>query len=359
MKKLILLFIVFLFIWFSYSFDTIDISKYAKYNNLLNKKLDSISKTKKEAIDYKLSNIFDAKCVYWENNWFFYVSSVCFYIWKIPNLDTKETIDTIWPYIKTFDNVYDLKKTSFYYQKAEPIFYFEPINLKKYFNKSLENLILAYILTKKDIYIKIPSEYIAFNQAKNMSFYVSDKDLSKRNKSRLHNFYVALNTLDNYVLQAWETLYINKFFANKKNEYLWPWNWLFKWWVCGASTLLFRNALINPYLYVKERFNHSQRYVNFYSNYIYGDDSSVYEWDKRLKITNISKYPIYFKKKVVDNKIYLVSIIPLEVEDFVQIKKEQIWKLKAYLSSDTYDKYWNLKYKQSWTSRYNRRNYDK
>jgi vancomycin resistance protein YoaR len=88
--------------------------------------------------------------------------------------------------------------------------------------------------------------------------------------------------------------------------------------------MLFRNALINPLLYVKKRYNHAQRYVNFYSSTIFGDDASVYKRIKTLKIKNISSYPIYFRKKQIGNKIYLVSIVPKKVDKFTSIEKKQI-----------------------------------
>ena len=360
MKKIIILLASFLCLSVSYWVKTIPISTYEKYTNFIWKKLEKVSNEKKVIIQDKLKEIEDKQCVYWEDKWFFYISPICFYNWEIPKLDFVKALDISWVYIKNFDNIYDLEENNFYYKSAKPTYSFKIPDLKDYFNKNLENEILDFVLYKKHFYVQIPIEYIALNQINNYSFYIADKDLSKRNKSRLHNFNVALNVLDNYILKPWKILYLNSILSYAKG-FVW-WNTkvkrLFYGWVCGVSTLLFRNALINPYLYVKERFNHRQRYVNFYSNYIYGDDSSVYEWDKRLKIINTSKYPIYFKKKMVDNKIYLVSIIPSKIEDFVQIKKEQIWKLKAYLSSDTYDKYWNFKYKQSWISRYDRKNYD-
>jgi len=361
MRKTIFFISFLLLIWQSFTLNYINISDYKSYLTWLNYKVKSLDTKKINYIDNKINYLESKNCSYWQNKWFFYISPICFFKWEIPKLPFTQAVDISWPYIKGFDNIYDLKSINFYYTSAKPILAFTPESISIFFNKSIENKILSFVLYHKKIYVKIPVEYIALYQLKNYSFYVSDKDLSKRNKSRLHNFNIAINTLDNYLLKAGDTIYFNKLLANAKgyvgktkDKKL-----LFYGGVCGASTLLFRNALINPYLYVTERYNHSQRYVNFYSTYIYWDDSSVYERDKRLKIKNISKYPIYFKNKLIDNKIYLVSIVPVKVNDFVYIEKKQIWKLKAYLLSNTYDQKWNLKYHQEWISKYNRRNYEK
>jgi len=172
-----------------------------------------------------------------------------------------------------------------------------------------------------------------------------------------------MDKLDWYLLNPWKEIYFNKLIA-----YL-PWyakkswdvksNYAFYGWVCGVSTMLFRNSLINPYLFVKERHNHSQRYVNFYDKYIWWDDASVYEFIKKFIVKNIWKLPIYFKKKQIWEELYFVSIIPKKVEVFSIIKKWQIWKLSSKVSVDTFDKNGYLKYNQFWISNYSRKNYER
>jgi len=123
--------------------------------------------------------------------------------------------------------------------------------------------------------------------------------------------------------------------------------------------MLFRNSLINPYLYVVKRYNHGQRYVNFYSNYIYWDDGAVYEFIKIFKVKNISNSPIYFRKKQIWKELYFVSIVPKKSKQFSIVEKRQTWKLSAYVKKTVYDENWFLKYYQDWVSNYARKNYEK
>jgi hypothetical protein len=81
---------------------------------------------------------------------------------------------------------------------------------------SLVEQLLLIILDTKKYYIKVPAYYLAIWQMGSYSFYVSDKDLSKRNKARLHNFNIAMNQLDKYYLLPSNTIFFNKLIARKK-----------------------------------------------------------------------------------------------------------------------------------------------
>jgi len=173
-----------------------------------------------------------------------------------------------------------------------------------------------------------------------------------------------MNQLDGYLLSWWKSLILNRLIANKPwYDTSWYrknwWKYLFYGWVCWVSTMLFRNALINPYLYVEKRYNHAQRYVNFYSKYIYGDDSSMYEYHKILKIKNISNLPIYFRKKQVWENLFFISIIPKKSNKLTYTTKQQTRKLTAKLTNKTMDINWNILYTQSWISNYARKNYER
>lgn len=341
---------IFTFIWFTFSFNQVDLTTYKNIKSIISKKIN-----KKIIINYnKLA------CNYFIINNDYYISPWCFLQDNIPKLWIKKTSDLVFPFIKNLDNIYDLKSTSFVSNPSQVKFSYV-YDLDKFISNSLSDKILLHILAFKNYYIKVPSIFLAFKEFKNYSLYVSSKDLSKRNKWRLINFNIAIKTLNNYILNPYQELNFNKLVANK------PWyykqnsksKYLFYGWVCWASTMLFRNALINPYLYVTKRYNHSQRYVYFYSPYIYGDDASIYEYIKVLKIKNISSYPIYFKEKHIWKEIYLVSIVPKKTWKFVYITKKQTWPLSAYVSSTTFDRNWNILYKQSWVSNYKNKNYEK
>ncbi len=356
MKKIILLIILSLFFWQSYWFNQINLKQYQTLTNILSwKKLNQT----------KLNKILQtplSACNHWLNWKYYFISPRCFLSWnKLPKIDFKTTIDDILPFISDFKNVYNLNSTEFYYTTAQPQFYIN-YNIDNIIKQNQNNKIILHILWLLNYYIKIPKIYFEFKQAKKYSFYVSTKDLTLRNKWRLQNFNIAMNQLDWYLLKWWKTLTLNNLIANK------PWydtNWIKKWkylfygGVCGVSTMLFRNALINPYLYVEKRYNHAQRYVNFYSKYIYGDDSSMYEYHKILNIKNISNYPIYFKKKQIWENLYFMSIIPKKSNSFTWISKKQIKKLTAQLINKTINNNWKLLYTQSWISNYKRKNYER
>jgi hypothetical protein len=80
----------------------------------------------------------------------------------------------------------------------------------------LGDKLLLILLNSKRYYIKVPTYHLAIWQMKDYSFYVADKDLSKRNKSRLNNFNIAMNQLDKYYLLPSNTIFFNKLIAWKR-----------------------------------------------------------------------------------------------------------------------------------------------
>lgn len=353
MKKILIVLIICFFCGNVYAFKQINIKTYLKYKEKvwkIEKQLDE------KDINKKIKKI---KCNYYKNWDYFYILPSCFIKNELPELSLKETSDLIFPFIKKFDNVYKLKEQYFTYKPTKTSF-FKKYDLWKIIkNSDLNQKFLLYILAKKNYYIKIPKIYIAFKKFKNYSLYVSSKNLSKRKKNKLNNFNVAIKQIDWYLFKSWEILNFNDLIAYK--------DWYIKWkeekymfyaGVCWTSTMLFRNALINPYLYVLERYSHAKRYVNFYSSYIYWDDASVYENIKKLVIKNNSSTDIYFKKKIIDNNIYFVSIIPRESSKISYVNKKQIWDLRARVLNIVFDKNWNIVYEQNWVTNYLSKNYE-
>ena len=344
--KYILFFLIAIFLYgFSFSYRTIDFSKYKDYLNIL--KNADLSK-----VNFKNVKLSSWTCFYFSSWNYFYVKASCFYYKKFPKLSIKEFASLIFPYIEWFENVYDLNSTWFFYQTAKPKFY---LNFDTWYIWTWKNkLLLDFILDKLNYFIKIPKLQVAFLNLENYSFFVAWKNLSKRDKWRLQNFNVAIRATDNLVLQPGEN-----FNFNKKVAYL-PWyytknsdrKYAFYGWVCWVSTMFFRNALINPYLYVTKRYNHNHRYVYFYSSYLYWDDAAVYQFDKILELKNISNKPILFKTKKIWNEIYLVSLIPKRWKWITYVKKEKIWRLKAKVSKTVYNPDWSVWYKQLWISKY-------
>lgn len=99
--------------------------------------------------------------------------------------------------------------------------------------------------------------------------------------------------------------------------------------VCGFSTQVWRNALINPYLGTTHRKNHGNWWKAYYGDEIVGDDAAIYEMDKQLEIRNRSDYPIYMRTLEVNGNKYLLSVVPKQADQIVEIRREQIGKLKG------------------------------
>jgi len=347
--RLIMFFFFFLLVLGSTLAGSIDLKEYKQYAELLNKHKNKINFDK-----IKKFEDFHPRCDYY-NVWNdYYILPWCFLKNKLPKLDFIETLNFIWPFIKDFTQVYNLNSTWFFYYPAKPKYFIKYDLSNVIWTGKVDNLLLR-ILVLTNIWIKVPKIYLAFNQIKNWSFYIVAKDLSKRNWWRLQNFNTAIKALNNYVLYPWEELFVNKILANLPGYYKDSWNkkYLFYWWVCGASTMVFRLALINPYLYVLKRYNHLYWYVNFYSSYLYGDDAALYEYQKVLKIKNIWITPIIFKFKKLNNKDnYFVSVVPKKVDRFVFVKRENIWRLKSLIKKIVFNQDWWILYTQKWISKY-------
>ena len=350
MFKFCILFFLFLLssLWSCLAFNQIDLNTYKNIKNIISKKIN-------KQIDIYYDDIACNYFAQWNN---YYISPWCFLQSKLPKLWVKQTSDLVFPFIKSFDNIYNLNTEKFIYKPSKVEFFYN-YNLDNFIDNDSSDKVLLYILSMKNYFIKVPKIFLAFDEFKNYSLYVSSKDLSKRNSWRLINFNIALNSIDNYILKPQKELNFNNLIAHKP-WYFKKWNkkYLFYAGVCWASTMLFRNVIINPYLYVLKRYNHSQRYVNYYSPYIYWDDASLYEYKKILKIKNISNLPILFKKKQVWNKIYLVSIVPKKNSNIAYVSKQQIWTLRAKVESIVFDKDGNILYEQTWVSNYKRKNYE-
>ncbi len=331
-------------------FNSISLSDYKKIKSTVQEKV------KENKVKNSFNNV-DIYCDSFKNWQNYYISPWCFLKNSLPKLWLKKSSDIIFPFINGFDNIYKLNSKEFTYKPAK-VSFLHNYSLDYFIDKTLYDKLLLYVLWLKNYYIKVPETFLALNEFENYSIYVSSKDLSKRNYWRLNNFNIAMNEIDDYLFQPQEEINFNKLIANK------PWyskgskQYLFYAWVCWVSTMFFRNAIINPYLYVTKRYNHAQRYVNFYSPYIYWDDASVYEYIKTLKIKNNSTYPIYLKKKNIWENIYFTSIVPKKSWKIAHIIKEQTKSLTAKLSSTVFDENANILYEQSWVSNYLKKNFE-
>ena len=303
----------------------------------------------------KLSN---AKCYYNEYKNNFYISPSCFVTNKLPNIWWKKAVNSALPNIKNFKNKYNTKKEKFSYSKGKPIFENDLISIKNLKKEKYYPLFL--VLDNMDFLIKIPKYYFAKEKIKNMTFYVTNKNLDKRWDCSKENYLKAIDILD------WKTLYpeekfnynteldaLNSYCKGKTSK-----EYKFYSWVCGATTQLFRNSLINPYIKVTKRYSHNQRYVLYYDRYLYGDDASVYEYFKQFEIKNNWNKPIYFKTVTIKWQKYLVSIYPKKSPLVSYVTRKQIDNLKSYVWTKVFNTNSLLtEYKQYWTSSYQKKNW--
>ena len=351
------LFFAFLFGTSVFAGQTLTLKEYKKLVDVVNLNLDKILDSKMETI-----NSLSWKCDYFVWYKTVTISPTCIIKGELPELKFQDAVSIMWSHIKEFDKKYDLESTSFFYNSANPI-YFNNSELADFVGVTTWDDIVAKLLDYANIRISIPKYYIAKEYIKNYSFYVSTKNLDNRSKCRKTNFLKALYMLDGRTLYSQQSFNYNTELVKEKNYCVewWgkPWKYLFYGGVCGASTQLFRNSLINPDLYISKRYNHRQRYVYFYNKDIYWDDASVYERDKQFEIKNIGTKPIYFKVWKSSNDYYLVSILPYKNENTSFVLKKQIWTLRAIVGRIVFDKFNIKQFEQFWVSNYYSKNYER
>jgi vancomycin resistance protein YoaR len=108
--------------------------------------------------------------------------------------------------------------------------------------------------------------------------------------------------------------------------------------VCGFSTQVWRNALINPYLTTTRRAPHSSWWQAYYGEEIVWDDAAIYEMDKQLEIQNTSEYPIYMRTIERAWRKYLISVMPKIADKAVTITRINTWPLQWTLTRIIKDK---------------------
>lgn len=359
--KKILIYILAVFFCVSFTYwkdDVITLTDYKKYKIKLQD--FDINLLKQKNIDTLKTYRDKANCNISIYTHYYIVTPICL-LKSTPELTFKESVDILWPLIKDFDKKYDLESTSFLYDTALPEFEKMVEPLDQYIGNDKKDKLLLTLLHMLDKKIYIPKTYIAMNNFKNYSFFISSKSLENRWGCRKENYLIAIRLLEDKLLFPSEVFNYNTELIWKKYcKYKTTWNYLFYGWVCGASTQLFRNALINPYIYITKRTNHSQRWVNFYSENVYWDDASVYEKQKQFEIRNIWENPIYFKLFSLWNNQDLVSIYPDKNIYTTHILKKQVWKLQATVWKSVFLWHNHTKwYDQFWLSTYGSLNFEK
>ncbi len=299
----------------------------------------------------------EGKCrVKWVSGQSLIVTPECLITKPAVYIPFSKSVDLIWPFVKDIKGTYRLDQNEFFYTGAKVILDDEfENNVKRFWNQQLSWG--GYMMLKwRNANVQIPLAYFAWKYFKDYSFWVSTKSLTGRDECRLTNYKLAMDKLDWLILKPREIYNFNEDlikipqedYCKGKSER----QYLFYAGVCGVSTQLFRNSLLNPFIRVVERRSHAHRYPKFYSPIVLGDDAAVYEWYKFLKIQNISEAPLYFKVfEKSPKEVYLVSISPQKNPYKVKVQKKNLSKLSAYVQKTVFS--WeNVLSNKKWTSVY-------
>lgn len=262
----------------------------------------------------------------------FQVRQECLKQWIQPQLSLQDAVDALWPYVTDAEEFYSVTLYTFSYEPTSLVFDANFLTERQERND-------AEIVPEDGRY-SVPKSYLAMKQAQNRWVYAAVRDISTYGNCRLQNYLIALREINGTLLAPWEKLNLNKIISNQpdycrgKGE-----NYLFYQGVCGASTQLFRNALINPALRVTKRSAHGKRYAGFYGSTIIGDDASMYQYAKQLEVKNESEQDIYFVTlKRADWNVALVSITPTKSDVVAEISKQQTAEMSALVLQRLVDK---------------------
>ncbi len=322
--------LVFLWIWNWFAEEIVNFSQYQK--DIATIQARNISKTK------ALQEIIQAKdmiCEYKEEGKDMYVMSPsCLLKNDLPILAFKDAIDYLWPYIESFNTIYNDTSQVFSYQWTTPIF------TKNYeiVPKTLEEKLTLIRLQNKWDKIRIHKSALAYQTAKKANFYTVYKDTSILKRCTKQNYTIALEKINGKMLQSWEILNLNKEIMKVKWYCKWsgPQDLLFYGGVCGFATQLFRASLLVPTIEITKRYGHNERLVPYYSEYVFGDDAALYEMNKQLEIKNIGDTELYFKVLDKKNANYFVIITPEKNNKWVIITKKEKTRLKSEVQREIY-----------------------
>lgn len=266
-------------------------------------------------------------------------------------LDFPQAVDSILPVITHIDNIYETEQKTFTYQTATLLLDEQIVKDAHLFEHIPEWVLHA--LAQKDILIRVPKYVLWLQQMHNRSVYASVRDTHSYGRCRKNNYDIALNQMDKVLLLPEKKFNMNQQIAHLPHYCGWE-GYMFSEWACGSSTQLFRNALVNPYLYVTKRYNHNDRYAWFYGSNVLGDDAAMYEMSKQFELQNIADVPVYFVTfQLADGNTALLSFVPKTEALLVTIDKKQTGPLTSLLTKSVTDLRTNsVAYQQEWHSRY-------
>lgn len=299
-----------------------------------------------------LNNLEKEKCIIENYETYSHISPVCL-LKERKYLTTKESLEYLLKDLNTFYDTYQQDSYYFKYKATQPSFKYTVYD--KYLQNKwtiYEKLAILY-RTNKNKTIKIDNEVLAKMMFENYSFYSVPTNLSNRWACSLANYQLAISKLNWLELKPWEVLNLNSLISNDPRSCKWnsTKSFLFYGWSCGASSQLFRLALIMPNITVLERAWHTKRRALYYGTNIMWDDAAMYENSKKFTIRNDFDTSIYFIAYKKWNHIYLVWIIPEKVDDYVEIIKNVNW-YQSSLYKQIYNKFWTLIWSYQFNSSY-------
>jgi vancomycin resistance protein YoaR len=165
--------------------------------------------------------------------------------------------------------------------------------------------------------------------AKELAFYVSEKDISLLSPCNTQNYTLALQKLDHYLLSPGESFNANRELAKVRGYCTGRGekNFLFYGGVCGMTAQVFRTTVIHPQIEIVKRRPHNERFVQYYGEEVGGDDAAIYEMSKQFEIKNGGTEDIYFRVKRNQEHTLLVAISP-RTPQRVEITKQPLGERK-------------------------------
>lgn len=304
---------------------------------------------------------YSSDCEYTLSDDVFTINAICIQQKRLPQLTLVDIVDKVWNQIEWFSGYYEPFSESFDYYGATPIFK-SKWNPYLQWNEKSEQLVDEAVKWRKKI--KITYNELAQYYAEHLSYFVADKDLSNLWNCSTTNYTLAINTLNNYVMNPWDTFNANQRLSKIKDYCKWETEeeYLFYGWVCWMVSQLFRVSLIDPDVTITKRFPHTEWFVQYYGETVWWDDAAIYERSKQFEIQNSGKSDIIFKVRNKWNNSELIAV-SRPTNKWVNISKSSInWREMAihleksvYASGEDSD---NLLKNEIFDSYYTEKNYE-
>ena len=291
------------------------------------------------------------RCIVYDKGTYLAVSPACFLQGTpLPALSLADAVQSMLPYIQDVTHIYDTDADAFWYGGTELLLDDTLTTLQSY--QITDDFLLLQRLANHGVLIQIPKVLLAYQQMFEYTFYASVRDTTTYGPCRKQNYDVAMEQLNWLTLVSGEQLNMNTLIADHPDYCEWTMGkYMFYQGVCGGSTQLFWNALVNPYLYVVERHPHSEFRANFYGTM--GEDAAIYERSKELILENRGDEELHFATLVrPDGNTVLLSVYPKKEDLKSFIQKQETGGLTADLWNVITDAEGTMQYEQEWSSRY-------